>query len=350
MSVTSSSSLKTAVIGVGSMGKHHARVYKELPEAHLVAVADLSESNARSIAGTYGVRVYSDYLRMLDEERPEAVTVAVPTSLHRRVATDAMESGADVLVEKPIASTAAESEALIEKAEMLDRKLMVGHIVRFDPAIQALKRHLDDGRLGKIFQIVCRRVGPFPSRIRDVGVVVDLAPHDLDVMRFVSGQEPLRVFAETQQEIHTAHEDSMSALLRFGNGLTGVLEINWLTPTKVREVLVVGECGMFRVDSLTQDLYFYENAQANGEMWDALRVLKGVSEGRMVRYPLQRFEPLKAELRAFINAVLNDDPVPVSGEDGLAALRLALALVESGRTHQVVSLNKTRDGAKAVGL
>lgn len=331
-------SLKTAVIGVGSMGQHHARVYTELPQATLVAVADVSEENARSIASTYGVKAYTDYRQMLEQEQPEAVTVAVPTSLHREVASAVMESGAHVLVEKPIAATVEESKALIERAERLERKLMVGHIVRFDPAIQALKEHLDNEELGHIFQIVCRRVGPFPSRIRDVGVVVDLAPHDLDVMRFVSDDDPVRVYAETQQEIHTEHEDLLTGLLRFGNGLTGVLEINWLTPTKVREVLVLGERGMFRVDSLTQDLYFFENAQANGEMWDALRALKGVSEGRMTRYPLQRYEPLKAELKAFVTAVLDDEPVPVSGEDGLAALHLALALVESGERHQVVEL------------
>jgi predicted dehydrogenase len=157
-------------------------------------------------------------------------------------------------------------------------------------------------------------------------------------MRFVSGDEPVRVYAETQQEIHTAHEDLLTAMLRFRNGLTGVLEINWLTPTKVRDVTVLGERGMFRVDSLTKDLFFFENAQANGPLWSALEMLKGVSEGRMVRYPLQRYEPLRAELEAFATAVLEDEPVPVTGEDGLQALRLALALVESGETHQIVEI------------
>jgi predicted dehydrogenase len=303
-----------------------------------MAVADVSEENAHSIANTYGVQAYTDYGQLLEEEQPDLVTVAVPTSLHCEVASDVMENGAHVLVEKPIAGTIEESETLIERAEALGRKLMVGHIVRFDPAIQALKAHLDNGELGHIFQIACRRVGPFPSRIRDVGVVVDLAPHDLDVMRFISDEEPVRVYADTQQQIHTEHEDLLTGMLHFTNGLTGVLEINWLTPTKVREVLVLGERGMFRADSLTQDLYFYENAQANGEMWDALRALKGVSEGRMVRYPFRRYEPLKAELEAFAHAVLNDEPVPVNGEDGLAALRLALGLVESGETNQVVEV------------
>jgi len=332
--------LKAAVVGVGSMGQHHARVYTALPDTTLVGVADLNADQAEAIAGTYGVPAYTDYRQLLDAQAPDLVTVAVPTSLHETVATSAMESGAHVLVEKPIAATIAEGQRLIERARELDRKLMVGHVVRFDPAIQALKQHLDDGELGRIFQIMCRRIGPFPHRIRDVGVVVDLAPHDLDIMRFVSGDEPIRLYAETQQEIHTAHEDLVSALLHFRGGLTGVLEINWLTPTKVREVVVLGERGMFRVDSLTKDLFFYENAQANGQMWDALEVLKGVSEGRMVRYPLQRYEPLKAELETFADAVLNDEQVPVTGEDGLVALQLALALVESGAKHQIIEIGR----------
>jgi predicted dehydrogenase len=233
---------------------------------------------------------------------------------------------------------------------------MIGHIVRFNPALQELKRKLDAGELGRIFQILCRRAGPFPARIRDVGVVVDLAPHDVDVMRFLTGLEPIRVFAETEQRIHTDHEDLILGLLRFPDGVTGALEINWLTPAKVREVVVLGEYGMFKVDDLTQDLYFFENAYTDEELqrtrwaaesgeriqqenlYPALRTLKGVSEGRMTRFALQRYEPLKAELQAFLRSVASDTPPAVSGEDGLAALRLALALVESGLSHQVIEV------------
>ncbi len=330
--------IRTAVIGVGSMGQHHARVYAELSETELVGVADASAETAARVAKRFGVPWYADYRELLEQEQPEAVTVAVPTALHEEVATAAMEAGSHVLIEKPIAATLEGGQRIIERARELDRQLMIGHIVRFSPAIQALKQKLAAGDLGRVFQVICRRVGPFPARIRDVGVVVDLAPHDLDVMRFLVGTEPVRVYAETERRIHTAHEDLMLGMLRFPDGIIGTLELNWLTPTKVREVLVLGERGMYRVDDLTQDLYFYENSQANGELWGGLRQIKGVREGQMVRYAIQRQEPLKVDLEAFARAVATGEPVPVSGEDGLAVLRLALALVESGRTHQLVEV------------
>ena len=331
--------IKVAVIGVGSMGKNHARIYSELPEVEMTAVADIDTKIASEVGERYKTRVYADYCDLLEKERPQAVSISVPTALHEEVATAALESGAHVLIEKPIAATVESGQRLIERARSLDRQLMVGHIVRFNPAIQALKEKLQEGELGRIFQIVCRRVGPFPSRIRDVGVVVDLAPHDIDIMRFLLGLEPERIYAETEQRIHTAYEDLLFGLLRFPDGVVGILEINWLTPTKVREVLVLGERGMFRVDDLTQDLYFYENNFNNGELWPAYQTIKGVSEGRMIRYAIRRYEPLKAELQAFVRCLQEGSPVPVRGEDGLSALRLALALVESGRTHRALEVS-----------
>lgn len=332
--------IKAAVIGVGAMGKNHARVYAELHGVELVAIADTNEDVARAVGSSAGVDYYSNYLEMLELKRPDVVSVAVPTALHAKVAIAALEAGADVLVEKPIASNLHEGRLIIQRAEELNRKLMIGHIVRFNPAIQALKQKLTEGSMGRIFQIACRRVGPFPSRIRDVGVVIDLAPHDLDVMRFLTGANPIRLFAETEKRIHTEHEDLLLALLRFPGGITGVLEINWLTPTKVREILVLGERGLFKVDDLSQDLFFFENAGVDPMTWPALQNLKGVSEGSMTRFALQRFEPLKAELQAFIRSIQEDIPVPVSGYDGLAALELALALVESGRSHQIFEVQE----------
>jgi len=331
-------SLNVAVIGVGSMGRNHARVYNELPEADLVAVADADMDLARAIGERMGISYYADYRKMLDHKKPDAVSIAVPTAVHTQVAFDAMEAGAHILVEKPIAGTVEEGRQIISRAAELNRKLMVGHIVRFNPAIQALKQKLDAGDLGRIYQIVCRRIGPFPARVRDVGVVIDLAPHDLDLMRFLTGMDPFRLYAETERRIHTEHEDLLLGILRFPDGITGMLEINWLTPTKVREVLVLGERGLFRVDDLTQDLYFYENSLSPQLSWPALQTLKGVGEGSMTRFALQRFEPLKAELQAFLRALCNDQPMPVSGEDGLVALYLAQALVDAGYTHQIIEV------------
>ncbi len=330
--------MKIAVIGVGSMGRNHARVYSELPEAHLVAVADENHELVRSTAEKYGILAYTDYRDMLAKEKPDAVSIAVPTALHAQVGMDVLNAGAHVLMEKPIAATIEEGHLLVDKARELNLQLMVGHIVRFNPAMQALKQKLKEGALGRIFQVFCRRAGPFPARIRDVGVVVDLAPHDVDVMRFLTDSTPTRVYAETEQRIHTDHEDLLWGTVRFADGVVGSLEINWLTPTKIRETLVLGERGLFRVDDLTQDLYFFENEQAKDLTWNALATLKGVSEGIMTRFAIPRYEPLKAELQAFLTAVKDDTIMPVSGEDGLIALKLSLALAQSGREHRVIEV------------
>ncbi len=330
--------MKVAVIGVGSMGINHLRVYSEMGDVEVVGASDLSRERLQLVENRFSVNTYTSYEDLFEKEKPEAVSITVPTSEHEKVAAYALEKGAHVLVEKPIAATIEEGKRLIALANKLDRQLMVGHIIRFNPAMQSLKTRLENGDLGKIFQIFCRRAGPFPARIRDVGVVVDLAPHDVDIMRFLTGMDPMRVYAETEQQIHTDHEDLLFGLLRFPDGITGALEINWLTPTKMRETLVLGEKGLFRVDDLMQDLYFYENTQAVGELWSPFRTIRGVSEGSMTRFPIKRQEPLKAELMAFIDAIREGHKVPITGEDRLEALRLSLALVESGKTHQVIEV------------
>ena len=330
--------MRVAVIGVGSMGFNHLRVYSELEGVQLAGVSDVSPERLKAITDRFAVPTYSDYRELIEKEKPEAISITVPTSDHEEVATFALKAGAHILVEKPIAASVEEGKRIIALAKETKRLLMIGHIIRFNPAIQALKKHLDNGDLGRIFQIFCRRAGPFPARIRDVGVVIDLAPHDVDIMRFLTGLNPIRVYAETEQQIHTDHEDLLFGLLRFPGGLTGALELNWLTPKKIRETLVLGEKGLFYVDDLLQDLFFYENAQASGELWSPLNTLRGVSEGPMTRFELQKQEPLKAELKAFLNAIESGGPAPVSGEDGLEALRLSLALVESGLKHQVIEV------------
>ncbi|MDF1519302.1 MAG: Gfo/Idh/MocA family oxidoreductase [Brevefilum sp.] len=329
--------LKTAVIGVGSMGKNHARIYWELPNADLVGVADFDKDTADSIANKYGTKAYYDYKVLLDEAKPDAVTLAVPTIYHRDIALEIIDRGIPLLIEKPIAFTIEEGQSIIDAARKKNVKLMIGHIERFNPAIITLKDHVSQGKLGRIFQMDAHRQGPFPARIADVGVVVDLAVHDLDVMRFVSQKEIIRVYAETEKHIHSKYEDLLTGLVRFSDGIIGTLTINWLTPTKIREFIVTGERGLYRCDYLTQDLFFFENPVSSGSEWDNLRVLRGVREGQMVRHIIAKKEPLRSEQEAFLDAVENDKPVAVSGEDGLRALELAKTIVKSGTDHRIIS-------------
>lgn len=332
--------LKAAVVGVGMMGRNHARVYSEMPEVVLVGVADTDQATAKAVADQYGGKAYTDFERMLDEQRPDVLSIAVPTDEHYHVAMQAIARKIPILIEKPIAHSLDEARTLIDAAAKANLPLTVGHIERYNPAVIALKQRLEAGELGRIFQIDARRQSPFPARVKDVGVVIDLAVHDVDIIRYLSNAEVARVFAETESRIQSIYEDLMVALLRMRDGTIGSLTINWLTPTKIRELFVTGERGMFRVDYLLQDLYFFENSNATGSEWDALKILRGVSEGPMVRYSIRKREPLRAELEAFLAAVRGEAPVLVSGYDGLVALGIAQAIVRSGKEHRIVELGE----------
>jgi UDP-N-acetylglucosamine 3-dehydrogenase len=323
-----------AVIGVGMMGRNHARVYAQMQGTRLVAAADADGQALESIARTYKVNVYTDYIQMLDEAKPDLVTVAVPTRLHRPVALTVMERGIHAFIEKPIAAHTEEGQEIVACARRHRVKLAIGHIERFNPAVLALKKELEAGNLGRIFQIHARRVGPFPSRVQDVGVVIDLATHELNLLEYLTGSLVESVYAETQREIHPEHEDLLTGILRFSDGTVGILDVNWLTPTKIRELSLIGEKGMFLVNYLTQDLFFYENDFRNGH-WEDLAIM-GVSEGRRIRYNVQRKEPLLAELESFVEAIETDRQPLVGGEEGLRAVLLARRLLDSGTRHEVV--------------
>ena len=336
--------LKTAVIGVGSMGVNHARVYWELPGSDLVGVSDMNGNLADTVARKYSTRAFTDYRAMLDEVKPDVVTVAVPTLFHREVALEVIDRGISLLIEKPIAFDLDEGRTIIEAAKVKGVKLMIGHIERFNPAIIALKQQVADGELGRIFQMDAHRQGPFPARIADVGVVIDLAVHDLDIMRYVSQQEVVRIYAETEKHIHSKYEDLLTGLVRMSEGAIGTLTINWLTPTKIREFIVTGERGMYRVDLLTQDLYMFENAVTHSSEWETMQILRGVREGKMTRFVIPKKEPLRAEQEAFLDAVQNDKQVPITGDDGLKALELAKAVVRSGAEHTSIEFTSTLVG------
>ncbi|HJT59046.1 MAG TPA: Gfo/Idh/MocA family oxidoreductase, partial [Ktedonobacteraceae bacterium] len=262
---------------------------------------------------------------MVEKTHPDLVVVVVPTHLHYEVAAYVLDRGINVLIEKPMTRTIEEATALNELAQARGVKIAVGHIERFNPAIMQVKQRLGSGELGQIFHLHARRLGPFPQRIRDVGVTLDLATHDIDVMRYLADAEVERTYAETQRRVHDRYEDSILGILRFSNDAIGMLDVNWLTPTKVRELSITGEKGMYLVNYLTQDLYFYENDYSPAN-WDTLRTLSGVSEGTMTRLKVEKAEPLRLEYEDVLVALRNDTLPTVTGEDGLAVMKVALQL------------------------
>ncbi|MCC6381718.1 MAG: Gfo/Idh/MocA family oxidoreductase [Dehalococcoidia bacterium] len=328
--------LRAAVIGLGNMGANHARVLADLPGVDLVGLADADPARLEKAIGRRTIPGFTDAETLLREARPDMVSVVVPSGLHEDVALRVIEGGAHLLVEKPIASTLAGAARMARAAEAAGLILSVGHIERFNPAVQELKQRLEAGQGGQVLQIRARRVGPFPHRIRDVGVIHDLAPHDIDIMRSLLGDEVERVYAEARRHVNTDNDDLFVGLLHFRGGVQGMLDINWLTPTKERSLTVLCMKGMFAVDYAAQSLTFYENFAASAREG----AIASVTEGPMTRYPVANREPLRAELEAFRDAVLGAGPPPVSAYDGMAALAVAEALVRSAEQGSPVSVQQ----------
>lgn len=321
--------LKGLLIGLGVMGSHHLRVLRGRADVDVVGVVDPDEAR-RAVAD--GIPSFADLDDALARVEPNFACVAVPATELARLAARVVAEGIPVFVEKPLAASEDEAQGLIAAAADRGVTLGVGHVERFNPAVTALKEKLDAGAIGRIHQLHARRLSPHPNRDTRLGVAIDLATHDVDVMRYLTGSEVQRVFAEVAERAQNGVDDLVCGTIRFDDETTGLLEVNWLTPTKVRELSVTGEGGMFVVDYLTQDLRFYERPRKTID-WDTLGVVRGTDEGDMIRYAIARREPLVLEWDAFLDAVRTGSPAPVTGEDGLAALSISRALRESGRTH-----------------
>ena len=305
--------LRVGVIGVGVMGAHHARVYGELPEAQLVAVADADEAKLADVRWGDGVRAYQDYGKMLAEEALDAVSIAVPTRLHIDVALACIERGVPLLVEKPLAADLDECILLKEAAERAGVSMMVGHIERFNPVVLGAREWIREGKLGQIHEARMQRIGPFYERMRDVGVVHDLATHDIDILRVLFDCEIERVSAEVQSGVRTPYEDSLSAVLRLTSGIVASLEVNWLSPSKFRGVSLLCDQGTLVGHYIPQTL--------------TLELPSGESEN----IPLEHSEPLRAELEAFLSVARGNEPPPVTADDAIAVMRVVQALIESAR-------------------
>lgn len=328
--------LRVAVVGLGVMGSNHCRVLSSLTQVQLCAAVDPSAERRQAVVHTHpGVGVYASLADALASVELDVACIATPVDLLANSAIEALQSGLHVLVEKPTARNERQAVELASEAQAQGRALTVGYVERFNPAVVLLKEKLGQDLIGKVLQLHARRLSPFPNRDSMLGVGLDLATHDIDVMRFLTGGEVARVYSETAQRVHDTAEDLLCATLRFDDDSTGLLEVNWITPTKVRELTVTGERGMFVVNYLTQELTFFEHP-TKGTEWDALSSIRGGGEGDMVRFALQRREPLRVEWEQFVEAVLEGRSPPVSAEDGIAALSTAAAIQRAGAEHEVV--------------
>lgn len=296
--------IRVGVVGVGAMGQHHARIYSKL-DCQLVGVADKNLKRAREVGERYGAEYCRDYEKLLN--KVEAVSIAVPTSLHRKVSMDFIRRGVHCLVEKPIATTVKEAREMIVEVEKRGAKLMIGHVERFNPAVAKLKKLVDGGALGKPIIVSTRRVGPHVPRIKDVGIIIDAATHDIDIVRYLLRREPVNVFAKFGRIQHEK-EDHAIIVLDFGD-VAASMEVNWFTPYKERTLVITGTKGIAHLDYIKQKVEIYS------------------SRGKQTHL-VKKEEPLKLELKHFLNCIKNDREPLVNGSEGLKTLEIALKACE----------------------
>jgi UDP-N-acetylglucosamine 3-dehydrogenase len=284
-----------------------------------MAVSDLMKGTLAEVSKKYQTVGFVDYDNILKMPEIEAVSVCVPTTYHHSVVMGAIEQGKHVLVEKPIAFTLDEARDMIRAAKREGVKLATGHVERFNPAVLEAKKLIREGLIGEIVSVSAKRVGPFPPRIKDVGVTIDLAIHEVDVMAYLLDSPASKVYAHVGSRLEKCEfEDHAEIMMEFYNGASGVLEVNWLTPYKQRKLEVTGTEGILALDYIDQDVeIFGKNA-------------------RKVRVP--HHEPLMEELNSFLNSIIDDEKPKITGEDGMHALKVVLAAMESAKGKVPVDL------------
>ena len=326
-------SLRAGLIGLGAMGRHHARILSELDGVELVGVVEPAGEPGRAARGA---RVLRDLTELVALGIDYAV-VACPTVLHEEIGVRLAGAGICTLIEKPLAHSASAAARLVAAFEAAGLVAGVGHIERYNPALQSLRARLEAGALGEVFQVVTRRQGPFPHRISDVGVVKDLATHDIDLTGWVTGQEYASVSARTVSKSGRPHEDMVAVVGQLADGTMVNHLVNWLSPLKERSTVVTGELGCFVADTLTADLTFHANGAWDTE-WEALRAFRGVSEGDMIRYAIAKREPLLVEHERFRDAVRGMGEDIVTLRQGLRAAEVSAAVLESAERGVTVAV------------
>jgi len=318
--------LKIGVVGVGFWGSNHVRVLKELESAEVKAVCDIDLEKAKYVARKFGVsKYYRDLNEMLDREELDAVTVCTPSVNHAEVAVKVLESGLNVFVEKPLASNPDECLKIIDAAKSNNRFVMTGFIERFNPAVSKAVELLRAGEIGEVIMSHGRRIGWWPQRIGDVGVVKDTAIHDIDLTRYIFGQEPVSVYARGGSLRHR-FEDHVQAIMNFEDELrVAFIEANWLTPRKKREMLITGSEGVISIQFLTQVI--------------------SLEKADVVIEPILKWkEPLKIELSHFIESLSNHKKPSVDAVDGAKAVIIAESILNSMMKNKPIEIDFKRFG------
>lgn len=325
--------LRAGLIGIGMMGRHHARVLGGLEGVELVGIADPG-GDKFNVAGDRPVFNTVDELIAL---KPDYCMVATPTAYHLETGLKLAEAGIHAIIEKPLARDVESSIQLVDAFKAAGLVGAVGHIERYNPALQQARKRIADGQLGRVIQVATRRQGPFPARISDVGVVKDLATHDIDLTAWVVGAKYKHVAAESNNLSGREYEDLISITAQLEGGIVANHLVNWLSPLKERLTVITGETGTFIADTLTADLTYFANGTVENT-WEDLAQFKGVSEGDVIKYAFSKPEPLKTEHENFRDAVLGLPSDIVTMEQGLNTVRVAEAVIQSADTGQTVQL------------
>ena len=319
--------IRAGLVGMGKMGRNHARVISTTEGIQFVGIADPMGDPSGSIDDD----LIFDSVDELVEKKIDLAVVACPTIEHETVALKLCEAGIHTLVEKPLAVNFESAKRITDAFEKSELIGAVGHIERFNPAIRNMRDRIEEGELGELYQITTRRIGPFPKRIQDVGVVMDLATHDLDLTAWVGGAEYNKISAHTAYKAGREHEDLVTITAQLKNGIVTNHLVNWLSPMKERMVVATGEKGCFIADTLLADLTLFRNSDAPSP-WEGISQFRGVREGDMIRFAIAKPEPLRTEFEGFRDAVNGDGGEIVSMREGLAAVTAAEAVLSSAQT------------------
>ena len=308
--------IKTGVIGVGSMGQHHARIYADI--SNLVGVSDLDEANGRRVSETNKTKYYQNYYELF--EKVDAISLAVPTHLHKKISQEAFQQGISVLVEKPLAGNALDAKDIVDQANSFGVTLAVGQIERFNPVVQYIKKQFTDRVWKSPFSLTARRFSEFPVRINDVGVLFDLTIHDVDILRYITGSRVISVCTFGGNFKNNKFEDFVNVFLKFENGAMGLCQTNWLTPGKTRQLDILASDCHYKLNLLNQQIQ--------------IKKLNSDEESLKLDYQ----EPLKSEIENFLTAVSSKEKPSVSGEDGLEAVKIVEAALLSLNENRIISL------------